>query len=89
MVLQKVPTASDIKAGRVEFRVEKTGIIHAPLGKVSFSPESLKENADALIGAVLRAKPAAAKGKFVKTVSISSTMGPGIRVDEASLTAES
>ena len=77
----------EIKAGKVEFRVDKTGIIHAPLGKMSFGPEKLKENADALIGAVLKAKPSAAKGKYVKTVSISSTMGPGIRVDETSLTA--
>jgi large subunit ribosomal protein L1 len=76
----------DIKAGKVEFRVDKTGIIHAPLGKISFSAEQLRANADALIGAVLKAKPAAAKGKFVKSVSVSSTMGPGIRVDESALT---
>jgi large subunit ribosomal protein L1 len=78
---------ADIKAGKVEFRVDKTGIIHAPLGKVSFSADHLKANADALIGAVLKAKPAAAKGKYVKSVSLSSTMGPGIRVDETALTA--
>lgn len=76
----------DIKAGKVEFRVDKTGIIHAPLGKISFSAEQLKDNADALIGAVIKAKPAAAKGKYVKSVSVSSTMGPGIRVDESALT---
>jgi large subunit ribosomal protein L1 len=76
----------DIKSGKVEFRVDKTGIIHAPLGKVSFSADQLKDNADALIGAVLKAKPAAAKGKYVKSVSLSSTMGPGIRVDESTLT---
>jgi large subunit ribosomal protein L1 len=75
----------EIKAGKVEFRVEKTGIIHAPLGKLSFGTEQLKANADALIGAVMKAKPSAAKGKYVKTVSISSTMGPGIRIDEAGL----
>jgi large subunit ribosomal protein L1 len=79
---------SDIKAGKVEFRVDKTGIIHAPLGKVSFSPEKLKDNADALIGAVIKAKPAAAKGKYVKSASLSSTMGPGVRVDTATLAAE-
>ena len=76
----------EIKAGKVEFRVDKTGIIHAPVGKLSFGPERLKENADALIGAVLKAKPAAAKGKYVRGVSVSSTMGPGIQVDETHLT---
>ncbi len=75
----------EIKAGKVEFRVDKTGIIHAPVGKLSFAPERLKENAEALFGAVLRAKPAAAKGKYVKSVSLSSTMGPGIRIDESAL----
>ena len=75
----------EIKAGKVEFRVDKTGIIHAPVGKLSFGPEKLRQNADALIGAVIKAKPSAAKGKYVKSVSISSTMGPGIQVDEASL----
>jgi large subunit ribosomal protein L1 len=77
----------DIKAGKVEFRVDKTGIIHAPVGKLSFGVEKLKDNADALIGAVLKAKPSAAKGKYVKAVSLSSTMGPGIKVDEAQLVA--
>jgi large subunit ribosomal protein L1 len=76
----------EIKAGKVEFRVDKTGIIHAPVGKLSFGPDKLKQNADALIGAVIKAKPSAAKGKYVKSVSISSTMGPGIQVDEAALT---
>jgi large subunit ribosomal protein L1 len=78
---------ADIKAGKVEFRVDKTGIIHAPLGKLSFSAEQLKDNADALILAVIKAKPAAAKGKYVKSASVSSTMGPGIKVDESTLTA--
>ncbi|HVT19698.1 MAG TPA: 50S ribosomal protein L1 [Thermoanaerobaculia bacterium] len=77
----------EIKAGKVEFRVDKTGILHAPVGKLSFGAEQLKENADALIGAVLKARPSAAKGKFVKSVSISSTMGPGIKVDESALVA--
>ena len=77
----------EIKAGKVEFRVDKTGIVHAPVGKLSFGPEKLKENADALIGAVIKAKPSAAKGKYVKSLSISSTMGPGIQVDETTMTA--
>ncbi len=77
----------DIKAGKVEFRVDKTGIIHGPLGKLSFSSEQLKENAEAFIGAVVKAKPAAAKGKYLKTVNLSSTMGPGIRLDESTLGA--
>ena len=77
----------EIKAGKVEFRVDKTGIIHAPIGKLSFGSDKLKENADALIGSVIKAKPSAAKGKYVKGVSLSSTMGPGIKVDEAGVTA--
>jgi large subunit ribosomal protein L1 len=79
------PAVEQIKAGKIEFRVEKTGIIHAPFGKASFSLEQLKENAETLIGAIMRARPASAKGKYVKSVSISSTMGPGIRVDDADM----
>ena len=71
----------EIKAGKVEFRVDKTGIIHAPVGKVSFASDKLVENAAVLITAVIRAKPAAAKGKYVKNTTICSTMGPGISVD--------
>ena len=71
-----------IKAGKIEFRVDKAGIVHAPFGKASFTAEQLQENAEALIGAVLKARPASAKGKYVKSVTVSSTMGPGIRVDE-------
>lgn len=74
-----------IKAGKIEFRVDKTGIIQAPFGKASFSEEQLQENAQALLDAVLRARPASSKGKYVKSVSVSSTMGPGVRVDENSL----
>ena len=76
----------DIKAGKVEFRVDKTGIIHAPVGKVSFEVDQLKANADALVSAVLKAKPAAAKGKYVKTATVSSTMGPGVKVDTGTMT---
>lgn len=77
---------AEIKAGKIEFRVEKSGIIHAPFGKASFSADQLLENAQALIGAVLKAKPAASKGKYVKSAVISSTMGPGIRLDDSAVT---
>jgi large subunit ribosomal protein L1 len=78
----------DIKAGKVEFRVDKNGVIHAPFGKLSFPKEKLVQNARSLIDAVIRAKPSAAKGRYVRGVSISSTMGPGIRVDVAQLGAK-
>jgi large subunit ribosomal protein L1 len=67
----------------VEFRVDKTGVIHAPVGKVSFTSEKLLQNADSLIQAVIKAKPSAAKGKYVKSVTICSTMGPGVPLDVA------
>ncbi len=75
----------EIKAGKVEFRVDKTAIIHAPVGKVSFGPEKLLENAKTLIDSVLRARPATAKGRYVRSIALSSTMGPGVRVDLASV----
>jgi large subunit ribosomal protein L1 len=75
----------EIKAGKVEFRVDKTGIIHAPCGKIQFDDKNLYENAKALIEAVLRAKPASSKGKYVRSISISSTMSPGIWIDETSI----
>jgi large subunit ribosomal protein L1 len=71
----------EVKAGKVEFRVDKTGVIHAPVGKISFDQQFLAENAKALIDAVMKAKPATAKGKYVKSAGISSTMGPGIKLD--------
>jgi len=71
----------EVKAGKIEFRVDKTGIIHAPVGKVSFPSDKLAENADSLIQAVVKAKPAVAKGKYVKSATICSTMGPGVRLD--------
>ena len=76
---------NEIKAGKVEFRVDKTGIIHAPLGKVSFPEEKLLENARSLIDSVVKAKPSAAKGRYVKSIGLSSTMGPGVRVELASV----
>jgi len=75
----------EIKAGKVEFRVDKTAIIHAPVGKVSFGAEKLLENAKTLIDTVIKARPAAAKGRYVKSIALSSTMGPGVRVDLASV----
>jgi large subunit ribosomal protein L1 len=87
VTLDVAKSIGEIKAGKVEFRVDKTGIIHAPVGKLSFGTDRLTNNAEALIGAVLKAKPSAAKGKYVKGVSLSSTMGPGIKVDETALTA--
>ncbi len=81
-VTQEVAKAvKEVKAGKVEFRVDKTGVIHAPVGKVGFQTDKLLENANSLIQAVLKAKPAAAKGKYVKSATICSTMGPGVRLD--------
>jgi large subunit ribosomal protein L1 len=74
---------SEIKAGKVEFRVDKTSIIHVPVGKIAFTAGQLKDNAEAIINAVRKAKPPAAKGKYVRTIFISSTMSPSIRLDEA------
>ncbi len=71
----------EIKAGKVEFRVDRTAIVHAPIGKVSFGHEKLMDNAQSLIDSVIKAKPAAAKGRYVKSIALSSTMGPGVRVD--------
>ena len=77
----------EIKGGKIEFRVDKTAIIHAPIGKISFDEKKLEENASAFIRAVLKAKPAAAKGKYFRTVSVSSTMGPGVEIDTTSIEA--
>jgi large subunit ribosomal protein L1 len=78
----------EVKAGKVEFRVDKTGIIHAPIGKISFAPVKLVENASSLITAVLKAKPSVAKGKYVKSATLCSTMSPGIPIDVTELTAK-
>ena len=76
----------EIKAGKVEFRVDKNGVIHAPFGKLSFTAEQLIENAKSLIDAVLKAKPSASKGRYLKGATVSSTMGPGIKLDVIQLT---
>jgi large subunit ribosomal protein L1 len=73
----------DVKAGKIEFRVDKTGNLHAPVGRISFSQEQLNENLNAFMDSVVRAKPSAAKGTYVKSVTLSSTMGPGVRVNTA------
>jgi large subunit ribosomal protein L1 len=73
----------EIKAGKVEFRVDKTAIIHVPVGKISFSANQLTDNASAIINAVRKAKPPAAKGKYVRSIYISSTMSPSVQIDTA------
>ena len=74
---------TEAKAGKIQYRLDKTNIIHCPIGKVSFGAEKLKENFDALMGAVVKAKPAAAKGQYVKSCVVASTMGPGVRISTA------
>ena len=74
----------ELKGGKIEFRVDKTGIIHAAIGKVSFGQDKIMDNLNAFMGAVLKAKPASLKGVYVKKITISSSMGPGIKVDKNS-----
>ena len=76
---------TEAKAGKIEYRLDKTNIIHCPSGKVSFGPEKLMDNYNALIGAIVKAKPAAAKGQYVKSCTVASTMGPGVKVNGAKL----
>lgn len=73
----------ELKAGKVEFRVDKAGIVHVSIGKMSFEPAKLRDNAKALIDAIVRAKPAAAKGRYILSITLTTTMGPGIRVDSS------
>jgi large subunit ribosomal protein L1 len=87
VTLDVAKAVKEVKAGKVEFRVDKTGIIHCPVGKVSFDADKLAANAGALIQSVLKAKPATAKGRFVKSIVVSSTMGPGLAIDLASVEA--
>jgi|TARA_B110000263_G_scaffold45945_1_gene38033 large subunit ribosomal protein L1 len=76
---------SEVKAGKIEFRVEKNGLIHNSIGKISFSKEKIVENAKVFIGAILKAKPQAAKGVYMKKITMTSTMGPGIKLDKSSI----
>ncbi len=75
----------EIKAGKVEYRLDKTNIIHCPIGKVSFGAEKLSENFNAIMGAIIKAKPAAAKGQYIRSCTVASTMGPGIKINGAKL----
>ena len=75
----------EAKAGKIEYRLDKTNIIHCPIGKVSFGEEKLRENFDTLMGAIIKAKPASAKGQYIKSCVIASTMGPGIKVNQAKI----
>src|SRR5215510_14011311 len=87
VTLDVANAVKETKAGKVEFRVDKTGVIHVPVGKVSFSPDKIVENARTLIEAVIKAKPATAKGRYVKKVNVATTMGPGILIDPVSVGA--
>ncbi len=71
----------DVRAGRVEFRVDRTAVIHAPVGKASFTPEQLRDNLSAFVGAVVQAKPPAAKGQYIRSITLAPTMGPGVKLD--------
>jgi len=74
---------ADIKAGKIEYRLDKTNIVHCPLGKVSFSEEALKENYDALMEAIMKAKPSTLKGQYLRSITVTSTMGPGVKISTA------
>lgn len=77
----------DAKSGRVQYRIDKAGLIHCPLGKASFAPEDIAENLNALIAALIKVKPAAAKGQYIRAIALSCTMGPGVKVDRATVEA--
>jgi large subunit ribosomal protein L1 len=85
VTLDVAKAVQEVKAGKIDFKVDKTGIIHTSIGKVSFSPDKIKENAEELINTIVRLKPSAAKGTYVKSITLSSTMSPGIKVDKASI----
>lgn len=82
------PAVREVKSGRIEYRVDRDGNLHGPVGKVSFSVEQLSENASTFINAVVRAKPASAKGQYIRRLTVSSTMGPGVQVDRQAAAAE-
>ncbi len=81
VTFEVAPAIKEIKAGKVNYRVDKAGVVHAPVGRRSFDAGALVENAEALMASVVRAKPAAARGKYVRSVTVSSTMGPGVKID--------
>ena len=85
VTLDVATAVKEVKAGKIDFKVDKTGIIHASIGKISFSPEKLAENAMELIQTLLKLKPSSAKGTYVKTISLASTMGPGIQIDKTTI----
>jgi large subunit ribosomal protein L1 len=85
VTLDVVKAVNEIKAGKVEFRVDKAGVVHAPIGRISFSSENLVANAHALMESILKAKPSAAKGRYVRSVTMSSTMGPGVIIESTSV----
>ncbi len=87
VTLDVVKAVQEIKAGKVEFRVDKAGVVHAPIGKISFEADRLVANARALMETIIKAKPSAAKGRYVKSVTMSSTMGPGVPIDTANVDA--
>jgi large subunit ribosomal protein L1 len=83
VTLDIAKAVQEIRAGKVEFRVDKAGVVHAPVGKISFAAERLVANAHALMDTIVKAKPSAAKGKYLKSVTMSSTMGPGVAINWA------
>jgi len=83
VTMEVAKAVSEIKAGKIEYRLDKTNIIHVPIGRVSFTDEQLTENFEAVMNAIIRAKPAAAKGQYLRSVTLASTMGPGIKVNTA------
>ncbi len=85
VTLDVVKAVNEIKAGKVEFRVDKAGVVHAPIGRISFESANLIANAHALMDSIVKAKPSAAKGKYVKSVTMSSTMGPGVVIETSSM----